>query len=149
MTQFESLLNVHFDSDQERALMHIMCSGTQIFHEMELLTKKFKLKVVHFHILLVLKEGQGIPLNLKTIKARIIDKRDIDSKPFEKLVEMGYVEKREVDPEEPLQYRITTKGLDIMKLIEERNASHFERIKNRLNPQEARTLNYILQKMLG
>ena len=80
MTQFESLLNVHFDSDQERALMHIMCSGTQIFHEMELLTKKFKLKVVHFHILLVLKEGQGIPLNLKTIKARIIDKREIDSK---------------------------------------------------------------------
>lgn len=149
MTQFESLLNIHFASEQERALMHIMCSGTQIFDEMESLTKKFKLKVVHFHILLVLKEGQGIPLNLRTIKARIVDKREVDDKHFDKLVEMGYIEKKIISVEEPAQFRITQKGLDIMKLIEERNASHFERIKSRLNPQEARTLNYILQKMLG
>lgn len=129
--------------------MHIMCSGTQIFQEMEGLTMKFKLKVVHFHILLVLKEGQGIPLNLNTIKARIIDKREVEDKHFDKLEELGYIEKKENDPGHPAFYRITTKGLDIMKLIEERNASHFERMKNRLNPQEARTLNYILQKMIG
>ena len=149
MTKIENAIKTQFSNEQDKALANILYSGNFINKLLVKLTRPFKLKTIHYHILQILKEGQGIPLSVESIKYRLIDADSLQLKNFEKLEELALIEKVEDQLRNLILYRITKKGLVMISEIEEKTLSYFEPLKNRLNPHEARTLNYILDKLRG
>lgn len=149
MTTIENAIKTQFSNEQDKALANILYSGNFIKQLLVNLTRPFKLKTIHYHILQILKEGQGIPLTFDSVKNRLIDAELLQMKHFDKLVELELVEKVEDSLRGLYLFRITEKGLVMISEIEKKTIDYLAPLKNRLNPQEARALNYILDKMRG
>lgn len=149
MTTIENAIKTQFSNEQDKVLANILYSGNFIKQLLVNLTRPFKLKTIHYHILLVLKEGQGIPLTFDSIKNRLVDAEVLSFKHFEKLEELNLVEKIEDSLRGAFLFRITEQGVIIITELEAKTIDYLDPLKNRLNPQEARTLNYILDKLRG
>jgi hypothetical protein len=149
MTTNENAIKTQFSNEQDKALANILYSGNFIKQLLVNLTRPFNLKTIDYHILQILKEGQGIPLTFESVKNRLIDAKLLQFKHFDKLEELELVEKVEDSLRSLFSFRITEKGLLMISEIEEKTIDYMEPLKNRLNSQEARILNYILDKLRG
>ena len=149
MTTIENAIKTQFSNEQDKALPNILYSGNFIKQLLVKLSRPFKLKTIHYHILQILKEGQGIPLTFDSVKNRLIDAEVLQFKHFDKLVELELVEKVEDSLRGLFLFRITENGLVMIAEIEDKTIDYLEPLKNRLNTQEARTLNYLLDKLRG
>jgi DNA-binding MarR family transcriptional regulator len=149
MTTIEKAIKTQFSSEQEEALANILYSGNHIKHLLYNLTRPFQLNSVQYQILLILNEAQGIPLSFETISDRIFEKEAFSQRQFDKLLNKNMIEKIQDDFKDKVLFRVTEKGMDLAAALESRTSNYLDPLKNRINPQEARMLNHILDKLRG
>ncbi len=149
MTALERIVPSLYHSEQEKALIHVLYSGNQINHALGKVTREYRLKAVHFHILQLLKEGDGIPIGFNSLRERLIDRTPLAVKHFDRLTEMGYIHRFDHTDKGTVSFRITPKGLEVTADMERKSQTMLDPIGNRLNSGEARTLSYILDKLMG
>jgi DNA-binding MarR family transcriptional regulator len=149
MTTIEKAIKTQFSSEQEKALANILYSGNHIKHLLYNLTRPFQLNSVQYQILLILNEAQGIPLSFETISDRIFEKEAFSQRQFDKLLNKNMIEKIQDDFKDKVLFRVTESGMDMASALESRTRNYLDPLKNRINPQEARMLNHILDKLRG
>jgi DNA-binding MarR family transcriptional regulator len=149
MTTIDKAIKTQFNTEQEKALANILYSGNHIKHLLYNLTRPFQLNSVQYQILMILSDAQGIPLSFDTISDRIFEKEAFSHRQFDKLLNKDLIEKIQDDYRDKVLFRVTEGGMNMAADLERRTTNYLDPLKRRINMQEARMLNYILDKLRG
>ncbi len=137
-------INSKFENNRIKALLNIIYTANWITSCQNEFFKDFGISPQQYNILRILK-GAAIPLNVQTIKDRMLERAPNATRLMDKLCAKELIERipSEFD-RRVVQISITSKGLDLLKSI----PSNFNKdlLKN-LNENEAKQLSDLLDKM--
>ena len=137
-------INSKFENNRIKALLNIIYTANWITSCQNEFFKDFGISPQQYNILRILK-GAGIPLNVQTIKDRMLERAPNATRLMDKLCAKELIERIPSEHDRRVvKISITSKGLDLLKSI----PSNFNKdlLKN-LNETEAKQLSDLLDKM--
>lgn len=143
----EAIRQRKFTSDFEKAVINIFYTASWLEGKNIQRLKPFGISPQQYNVLRILRGSDPSPLRLTDITERMIDKNSNATRLVEKLRQKSFL-KREVckTNRRQVDIRITTKGLDLLKQIDEQNDEWLKSIRT-IQKSEAMELNRILDKM--
>ncbi|MDQ3050514.1 MAG: MarR family transcriptional regulator [Bacteroidota bacterium] len=140
---------VKFTSEYHKLSVNILytASWLEISHTKKL--KPYGLTPQQFNLLRILRGQHPNPATVNMLIERMIDKSSNASRLVDRLEQKGFVNRcTSVSDKRSVNVRITDKGLDTLKKLDEQYALLEEPIKS-LSKDEARELNRLLDKLRG
>jgi DNA-binding MarR family transcriptional regulator len=111
--------------------------------------KPFDISLQQYNVLRILRGQHPNPSRINLLKERMIDKSSDASRLVERLRAKGLVKRvTNTNDRRAVDTLITNKGLDLLKKIDAID-SKFEGVFHNISPQEAETLNDLLDKIRG
>jgi DNA-binding MarR family transcriptional regulator len=143
----EDIRQDKFYSDQQKAAINILYTGSWLYNINAGYLKKFGITPEQFNVLRILRGSFPKPMMLAEITERMIDKSSNCTRLVEKLKQKGFVSRvtcennrRQVD------ISITDKGQQLLKKIDASQPTWLETI-GKISKAEAKELNRILDKL--
>lgn len=143
----EDIRQDKFYSDQQKAAINILYTGSWLYNINAGYLKKFGITPEQFNVLRILRGSFPKPMMLAEITERMIDKSSNCTRLVEKLKQKGFVNRvtcennrRQVD------ISITDKGQQLLKKIDASQPTWLE-ILGKISKAEAKELNRILDKL--
>jgi DNA-binding MarR family transcriptional regulator len=135
-----------FSSEQQKAGINILFTGSWLYNINAAFLKKYDLTPEQFNVLRILRGQHPNKMMLADITCRMIDKNSNATRLVEKLRQKGMV-KREIceDNRRQVDISITDKGLTLLKSIDD--APEWGETLKRITKAEAQELNRILDKL--
>lgn len=143
----EDIRQAKFYSDQQKAAINILYTGSWLYNINAGYLKKFGITPEQFNVLRILRGSFPKPMMLAEITERMIDKSSNCTRLVEKLKQKGFVNRvtcennrRQVD------ILITDKGQQLLKKIDASKPTWQETM-GKISKAEAKELNRILDKL--
>ena len=143
----EEIKQHKFISEHVKAGVNILYTASYINNHQAKIFKKFGLTCPQFNVLRILRGQLPNPATVNLIIERMLDKSSNASRIVEKLRLKNYIERIQC-PEDrrAVNVRITKKGLEILKPLDEMENVFFGGLNN-LNDNELTLLNELLNKI--
>ncbi|WP_111682781.1 MarR family winged helix-turn-helix transcriptional regulator [Winogradskyella tangerina] len=137
-------INSKFENNRVKALLNIIYTANWINSCQNEHFKTFGISPQQYNILRILR-GAGEPLNVQTIKDRMLERSPNATRLMDKLCAKNYIERLPSEHDRRVvKIAITQEGIDLLKSIP--NTLNKELLKN-LNEEEAKQLSDLLDKM--
>ncbi len=149
MSRIEDEIRWSFESEQEKAWNNVIYSSDWMKKFRKAIVKPYLISDAEYDVLKVLEIGKGIPLSIATIKNRLADKKNASSKVITLLEEKNYIESCQSHNLHVFGYRITRKGINFLNQIDGEVSDRIKNTFGRINQNEARLLNHLLDKLRG
>ena len=135
-----------FRNDHQKAAVNIIFSASWLNERIKSFFESEDITSQQYNILRILR-GAHAPMSTLQIRERMLDKMSDTSRIVERLLKKGLVEKRVCTTDKRLvDVVISKKGLLLLEKLDKRN-SELDSILFGLSPDEARTLNRLLDKL--
>ena len=137
-----------FASEYVKADIHLYYTSASIINRRNRLLKQYGLSIQQFNILRILKGMKGKPISIKRIQEKMIDKMSNASRLVDKLVKKEFVQRR-LCPNDRRQAEIyiTDMGTQTVEETSKLIMRDTEKLFQELQPEEAKTLNSLLEKI--
>jgi MarR family 2-MHQ and catechol resistance regulon transcriptional repressor len=137
-------INSKFDNNRVKAMLNIIYTANWITSSQNEFFKAYGISPQQYNILRILK-GAGEPLNVQTIKNRMLERSPNATRLMDKLCTKSYIERLpSAHDRRVVKIAITEQGKDLLESIP-KNLNK-ELLKN-LNEEEAEQLSNLLDKM--
>lgn len=150
MSNIEKLISIKtFTSEHHKGLISLIFVGNWIISKHQQFFKQYDITMQQFNILRILRGQHPKAASINTLKERMLDKMSDVSRLVERLRKAGLVERRssEID-RRAVDVIITSKGLELLKVIDGQIECLEDTLKDSLNEKEVMQLNRLLDKML-
>jgi DNA-binding MarR family transcriptional regulator len=147
MSLEEDIKQDKFYSEQQKASINILFTGSWLYNINAAYLKKFGITPEQFNVLRILRGSHPTPMMLSEITERMIDKSSNCTRLVEKLRQKGLVS-REIceNNRRQVDISITDKGLQALKKIDA-DIPTWNETMNKITKAEAKELNRILDKI--
>jgi DNA-binding MarR family transcriptional regulator len=138
-----------FRNEYDKLIINLLYTGGWVNANNSRQLKPYRVSVQQYNILRILRGQHPNPATVNLLKERMLDKMSNASRLVEKLRVKGLVERRICEHDRrAVDVIITQKGLDLLAEIDALLNSWEEQFKA-LTPEEASTLNSLLDKLRG
>ena len=136
-----------FKNEYSKMVINIMFTSNWINQKVHCFLKEFDLSPQQFNILRILRGQYPGSTTITTIQERMLDKMSNASRLVEKLRIKGFVTRDTDDSDRrQVKVKITEAGLELLKKTDSLNDKH-NNFSDTITPEEAQTLNYLLDKL--
>lgn len=144
----EEIQQRKFKSEHQKASLNVMYTGGWLNAQTNQLLKPFGLSHQQFNVLRILRGVFPASANLCHIQCKMLDKMSNATRLVEKLREKGLVT-RDLCQENrrKVEIAITQKGLELLEKIDAPLEAYHREMCSRLNEEEAREVNRLMDKM--
>jgi len=144
----QDIKQASFKTNLEKAVVNLLYTYNWLRDNTQDIYKPFGLKSQHYNILRILKGKYPKASSPGEIKEVMLDKSPDLTRLLDKLVEMELVV-RQLCPENrrKMDVTITSKGLDLLKVLMTRQEKLFNEIAERLSEKKAAELSNLLDKI--
>lgn len=138
-----------FRNEYHKLAVNIIYTHSWLMNKIYELLDEYDLTPQQFNLLRILRGQYPQPASISLLKERMLDKMSDASRLVERLISKGLAE-RNICPEDrrKAEVKITKKGLKLLEKIDAANDEMDNHLKN-LSAQEAKQLNYLLDKLRG
>lgn len=137
-----------FRNEYHKATVNLVFTNGWLADKLKTFFEPYDLTQQQFNILRILR-GNKAPLSTLQIRERMIDRMSDSSRIVERMIKKGLVEKNVNRADKRLvDVAITKKGNELLSAIDTRQAQ-LDNIVANITVQQAKTLNYILDKLRG
>jgi DNA-binding MarR family transcriptional regulator len=135
-----------FRNEYQKATVNIIFSASWLHERVKNLLDTEDITPQQYNILRILR-GSKTPMSTLQIRERMLDKMSDTSRIVERLQKKGLVEKKVCPADKRLvDVVISKKGMTLLEKLDRRNAE-LDSLIHALTPEEAKTLNTLLDKM--
>lgn len=132
----------------ERSFLNIMYTGNWILTRINHTLKPFDITEPQYNVLRILRGQHGNAMSLFEIQDRMIQKMSNVSRLIDKLLEKGYVVRKECKlNRRKVDILITQKGLDILDEVNPALEKNFKEMSSNLSDDEAALLAKLLDQL--
>ncbi|GAA0539539.1 MarR family winged helix-turn-helix transcriptional regulator [Chitinophaga japonensis] len=151
MSNIEKILSQKaFNTEYTKGLVSLIFVGNWMVSRHQQFFKKFDITMQQYNILRILRGQHPKAANINMLKERMLDKMSDVSRLVERLRKAELVERKSCEADRrAVDVKITAKGLQLLKEIDEEIESLEDCLRQSLSPKEAAQLNKLLDKMLG
>lgn len=148
--EFGKVIKSKFDSEWGKAIVNTIFTGNFLTDLTMAVLKPYSLNDQHFNILRILRGQYPKCASPGYIKEVLINKRGDLTRLSDKLVKLGYIE-RFPNPENRrmVNLKITQNGLNLLEKLSGETAVYMNAVQSNLSEEEAKQLNYLLDKLRG
>jgi DNA-binding MarR family transcriptional regulator len=138
-----------FRNEYHKLAVNMIYTHSWLMNKIYELLDEYDLTPQQFNLLRILRGQYPQPASISLLKERMLDKMSDASRLVERLISKGLAE-RNICPEDrrKAEVKITKKGLKLLEKIDAANDEMDNHLKN-LSAQEAKQLNYLLDKLRG
>ncbi|TDH18336.1 MarR family transcriptional regulator [Segetibacter sp. 3557_3] len=137
-----------FRNEYQKVTINLLFSSNWVLEQIRLLLEKEDITPQQYNILRIVK-GSSQPLSTLQIRERMIDKMSDTSRIVERLMKKGLLNKITCSHDKRLvEISLTGKGMELLERLTVNN-TQLDAITGNLSPEEAKTLNSLLDKMRG
>jgi DNA-binding MarR family transcriptional regulator len=137
-----------FRNEHHKAQVNLLFSSNWLMESIKKFLLSEDITPQQYNILRILR-GNGQPLSTLQIRERMLDKMSDTSRIVDRLLKKELVEKKTSKSDKRLvDVTISSKGLEVLDRLDNKNAS-LDGIMFNLSHDEAKTLNYLLDKLRG
>ena len=137
-----------FRNEYQKSTINLIYTFNWMTEQIKKLHEQFDITSQQFNILRILR-GAGAPLSTLQIRQRMLDKMSDSSRIVDRLVKKELAKKVICKEDRRLvDVTISEKGLHLLQIMDKHENEMDELFKN-LSPEEAKTLNQILDKIRG
>lgn len=137
-----------FRNEYQKAAVNLIFSSNWLNEKIKLFLDTEDITSQQYNILRILR-GSKTPMSTLQIRERMLDKMSDTSRIVERLQKKGVVEKKVCPADKRLvDVVISKKGLALLEKLDRKNAE-LDNILQSLTPDEAKTLNNLLDKLRG
>jgi DNA-binding MarR family transcriptional regulator len=139
-----------FESEQQKAALNVLFTSNWLRSQQATLLAPFALSMQQYNILRILRGAKGEKVNIHTVKERMIDRAPNATRLTDKLLTKALVERERCDRDRRVVYiRITPKGMDLLRAMDERLKGHWDQVHGRISVADARVVNRALDLLRG
>ncbi|WP_341834938.1 MarR family transcriptional regulator [Chitinophaga pollutisoli] len=151
MSNIEKLISIrNFTSEHHKGLVSLIFVGNWIISKHQNFFKEYDITMQQFNILRILRGQHPKSASINTLKERMLDKMSDVSRLVERLRKAELVERKSCEADRrAVDVKISTKGLDLLKEIDEKLDKLEEPLKQSLSDKEMVQLNKLLDKILS
>ncbi|HEY0610094.1 MAG TPA: MarR family transcriptional regulator [Chitinophaga sp.] len=151
MSNIEKLLaQKAFSSEYTKGLVSLIFVGNWIVGRHQQFFKKFDITMQQFNILRILRGQHPKAANINMLKERMLDRMSDVSRLVERLRKAELVERKSCEADRrAVDVKITPKGLQLLKVIDEEIEQLEDCLKSTLAPKDVAQLNKLLDKVLS
>ncbi|WP_020529571.1 MarR family winged helix-turn-helix transcriptional regulator [Flexithrix dorotheae] len=145
----EEIKQYKFSSVHQKAMLNLMFTGNWVNSLNAKFFKQYNLSPQQFNILRILRGQYPRPASINLLMERMLDRMSNASRLVEKLRQKGLVGRHVCkDDRRQVDVKITAKGLDLLKEIEN-SPEKIEFCCSNLSVEELKQLSYLLDKLRG
>lgn len=143
----EEIKQLKFKTEYHKLMVNILFTGNWVYNFNKKFLKNYGLSPEQFNVLRILRGQRPKPSTINLLNERMLDKMSNVSRLVEKLRLKELVERTECcEDRRQVDIVITNKGMQLLSDID-KNISTLERRFEVLSPEEAETLNTLLDKL--
>lgn len=149
MATIDEEIKSRFESEQHKALLNIMFTASWIRSRHNAVLTPSGLSMQQYNILRILR-GAHAPVNMQTVKERMVDRAPNATRLVDKLIEKGLVQReRATADKRVIHLGITTKGLELLGQVDELVRGDMDATNANLTSEDATVINRVLDRMRG
>ena len=151
MSNIEKLLSQKaFDNEYTKGMIGLVFVGNWLVSRNQQFFKKFDITMQQFNILRILRGQHPKAANINMLKERMLDRMSDVSRLVERLRKADLLERKSCESDRrAVDVKITSKGLQLLKSIEEEVTQLDDVLKKALDPGEIAQLNNLVDKVLA
>ncbi|MEL6536074.1 MAG: MarR family transcriptional regulator [Bacteroidota bacterium] len=147
MSLEQDIAQSQFTSAYQKALINLMYTNNHVVDRMNQTFKEYEITRQQYNVLRILRGQAPSPATINLIKDRMIDRQSDASRIVERLRLKGLIERRQNDDDRrAVEVSITKDGLALLDSMDG-DVEGFESMFMGLTPEEAHTLNVLLDKV--
>jgi len=136
-----------FRCEDQKAIVNIIFTYHWVTEKLKNILSVEGITMQQFNILRILRGSDPMPLSTLSIRERMLDKMSDTSRIVERMLRNGLVGKRICSTDKRLvDINLTEEGKEMLLRLDER-IDEMDEITANLNPEELKTLNYLLDKV--
>lgn len=145
----EEIKQKKFRNEYHKLAVNILYTHGWLISNQSAFLKKYGLTSAQYNILRILRGQYPNPASVNLLKERMLDKMSDASRLVERLLQKDLAD-RKICPEDrrKVEVVITKKGLSLLEEMDKRD-DEFDQLFKELKPDEAKSLNELLDKMRG
>lgn len=145
----EEIKQKSFKSEYQKLAVNLLFTHGWLISLQKGLFEKHDITIAQYNILRILRGQHPNPLSVNLLKERMLDKMSDTSRLVERLRIKGLLERKTCKQDRrKSDVKITDKGLELLSTLEPIDMQ-IENTLQILNKDEAKTLNYLLDKIRG
>lgn len=146
--KIDDAIKSKFESPQMKAVINVKYTANYLSNISHKFMGEFGLTMPQFNILRILRGAKEM-MAVNTIKERMVEKSPNTTRLMDKLISKGLISRERCADDRRIVYvKITDKGLDLLKMIDE-NMDKTILAPKTLTDQEANQLSDLLDKLRG
>ncbi len=139
-----------FGSEREKLFLNILFTAGWLDTIGQRFFKQYGITSQQYNILRILRGQSGKPATINLLQERMLDRMSNASRLVEKLKQKNLVERRECSLDRrQMDVSITSKGLELLKELDEKMPEMRKQWWENLSDEEARLANSIVEKLRG
>jgi DNA-binding MarR family transcriptional regulator len=144
--KIEERVQANFSSEQQKVIINLRITSNVIAAHQQQFMDRFDLTMPQFNILRILRGAKG-PINVNTVKDRMIERSPNTTRLMDKLIDKGLIERIRCEQDRRVVYvNISELGQELLKQIDE--TSDFSCLTHpAISDQEATQLSDLLDKL--
>ncbi|WP_196889898.1 MarR family winged helix-turn-helix transcriptional regulator [Aureivirga sp. CE67] len=147
MAKIDDEVKTKFINNRHRFITNMVFTSNWFMKKFDEFLKPFQLSQQQFNILRILR-GNGDWVTMNDIKSLMIDKFPNATRLSDKLLEKELIERRRSDSDRRIVYlKISEKGLELLKEIDESDNQEHLDIMNKVTEEEAKMFSDVLDRM--
>lgn len=136
-----------FVNEYHKLIVNLIYSNSWLISHLKRFFGDHELTIQQFNILRILRGQHPKPASINLLRERMLDKMSDASRIVERLRIKGMLERNPSRQDRrAVEVIITQKGLEILENIDQKNR-YFDELIDALSQEEAREMNYLLDKM--
>lgn len=144
--KIEELVHANFSSEQQKAIINLRITSNVIAAYQQQFMDRFDLTMPQFNILRILRGAKG-PINVNTVKERMIERSPNTTRLMDKLIEKGLIDRiRCVKDRRVVYVDISALGQDLLSKID-RTPEFSSITKPIISDEDAAQLSDLLDKL--
>lgn len=149
MATIDEEIKSRFESEQHKALLNIMFTASWLRSRHNAALAPSGLSMQQYNILRILRGAQG-PVNMQTVKERMVDRAPNATRLVDKLIEKRLVQReRATDDRRVIYLGITPPGLELLGRVDELVRGDIDKTNANLSIEDAIVINRVLDSMRG
>lgn len=149
MATIDEEIKSKFMNDKHRFTANLMFTSSWIRNSFASYFKAYGISSPQFNILRILK-GANDWVTMNHVKSVMVEKSPNTTRLADKLIDKELIERKRSESDRRVVYvKITTKGLNLLKEIDDTNTGEQTKFLDRISEEEARQMSEILDKLRG
>ena len=148
MASISEEISSSFDSEQQKAIINILFTGSWLKNKHAELIKPYDISTQQYNILRILRGAKGKQLTMQTVKGRMIEKSPNTTRLTDKLLSKELILRERCEKDRRVVFvSISEKGLTLLDNLDKNEMEELRRTQSNLTEEEGRQLSQLLDKL--